>query len=381
MIKIAFSCLLLTLMLVPSAYCADGETTYFFINGMNVAPDEAPRLRQRLQTRVLLDVPSGDVKNLYQDNDAAFSTMIDRVRAQGNADSQRELFKNFWKWLDDLSLAPSSFRQQLATLDEAAYVQSAWLQPMVAALRDNYYNKRRKAVVVAHSQGNFYANQLVNYLRSFDPAVAACVTVVGVATPATYVANSGSYETRSDDTVINLARVDFPWGRSILPPTWSPTGPDLVPDPSGHTLIGSYLGPNSLSQRIRNDVLSGKQSLDATGSACVLPQVCSPLRTSGGSGNYLVSHFLGTGARDVSVRTDLGGLLDAELRMNICDADGVRFCWFSGNGNVGPGTTFRFKFHFDAAVNATAGIEILLEASGHSNWNLCVDCGDGSTCN
>ena len=138
---------------------------------------------------------------------------------------------------------------------------------MVSAVR-NSYNIGRKSLLVAHSQGNFYANQTVNYLQSFHPDVAACVGIVGVATPATYVANNGLYETRIDDQVIQYARTNFSWGLRVLPPTMSAqsTGDFL-----GHNFVESYLTPLSVRNQLRADIVA---QTSVANSACLLN--CAP---------------------------------------------------------------------------------------------------------
>ena len=59
--------------------------------------------------------------------------------------------------------------------------------------------------MVGHSQGNFYANAMYDYLLAHGEPRAA-VGVYQVASPASYVAGQGKYLTTSNDKIINAAR-------------------------------------------------------------------------------------------------------------------------------------------------------------------------------
>ena len=63
----------------------------------------------------------------------------------------------------------------------------------------------RKLVLVGHSQGAFYANEMYQYLLAHGSPRAA-VGVYHVGTPASAVAGGGTYITSSNDTIINAAR-------------------------------------------------------------------------------------------------------------------------------------------------------------------------------
>lgn len=266
MMKKLVFCLSLFLAFLPSAGFADlADYNIYYINGMGNSQLDAMRSRKLLHDLVLPDISDSRVQYLYQSNTGLFETMIERVRQQALLDHQRDIYKRYWRCVFEPSpdicnsvdpLAPSMHQlviDTLGTLDENAYVQNRWLQAMVGVVR-TAYNNGRKSLLVAHSQGNLYANQVVNYLQSTDPAIAACVNIVGVASPATYVAKSGPYETRNDDLAINGARLWWPWGASILPATWNGMGTSPTGDSSGHRFIESYLNPVDLRSRIRGHI-------------------------------------------------------------------------------------------------------------------------------
>ncbi|MDD5152792.1 MAG: DUF5011 domain-containing protein [Candidatus Pacebacteria bacterium] len=70
--------------------------------------------------------------------------------------------------------------------------------------------KTQKVLLVAHSQGNFYANNFYDAVTKSGDVSAGSIGVYGVAVPASKVAGDGIYRTSDTDTVINLARKVFP---------------------------------------------------------------------------------------------------------------------------------------------------------------------------
>mgnify|MGYP001574549102 FL=1 len=69
--------------------------------------------------------------------------------------------------------------------------------------------KTQKLLLVAHSQGNFYANNFYETVTKSGDVSANSIGVYSVATPASYVAGGGTYRTSNTDTVINRARKAF----------------------------------------------------------------------------------------------------------------------------------------------------------------------------
>lgn len=66
--------------------------------------------------------------------------------------------------------------------------------------------KTQKLLLVAHSQGNFYANNFYNTVTTNGDISPKSIGVYGVGSPAKEVAGSGEYLTSSTDTVINKVR-------------------------------------------------------------------------------------------------------------------------------------------------------------------------------
>lgn len=234
----------------------------YFVNGINNSRDEAENSQRMLKQLVLPDAPSANIDKLYNTSEGVLADLLEAYRLAG-VDKE---FTNFWQWLDKPNMAPEWFQAiyypTLAKYNESLYTQDPDLQLMLFKLRAKA-QLRKKTILVAHSEGNFYANIIANNLRSSpDPSLADCVGIVAVATPATYVSGGGPYTTLANDFVINRARARFPWGANILPP--SPPTPVYSGKHGGlgHGFVASYLVP--LTPRIRAHVVSVADQINTT---------------------------------------------------------------------------------------------------------------------
>ena len=128
----------------------------------------------------------------------------------------------------------------------------------------------RKLLLVGHSQGTFYANDMYSYLLAHGEPKAA-VGVYLVATPAASVAGGGKYLTSSNDAIINAARlivssaadgliplaaVNTVARKEILPANITLSGANY-----GHTFSGTYLA--EAPERVVGDIKSALGKLKA----------------------------------------------------------------------------------------------------------------------
>lgn len=74
----------------------------------------------------------------------------------------------------------------------------------------------QKILLVGHSQGTFYTNELYKYLIAHGVAKES-IAVYNIGTPASYVAGGGKYLTNTTDNVINTVRTATWWGRAHTP--------------------------------------------------------------------------------------------------------------------------------------------------------------------
>jgi hypothetical protein len=96
---------------------------------------------------------------------------------------------------------PSSIGEAVRTLEKSAnadsYVKDRDLNAHVARYQADLAAGRR-VIVLAHSQGNFYANRAYDALSS-----KAGFAIVSIGTPASYTAGSGPYTTLTTDEIIS----------------------------------------------------------------------------------------------------------------------------------------------------------------------------------
>lgn len=125
--------------------------------------------------------------------------------------------------------------------------------------------KTRKLLLVGHSQGTFYTNEMYDYLLSHGEPKEA-VGVYNIATPASYVAGNGKYLTSSNDKLIQLVQgLASNWNaKEPLPANiLIPLTPEQEVDPNGgHSLSGVYLA--EASDRIISDISVELAGLKAT---------------------------------------------------------------------------------------------------------------------
>lgn len=157
-------------------------------------------------------------------------------------------------WLSSPANAPDWFQnayRDLAVkyLDSATYLNDADASRQVSTYREALAQKH-KVLVVAHSQGNFYANYAHRQLRSES------MGIVAVATPASIVEGGGPWTTLRFDVVINLLR-------SLVTNTLGHTteNDSLSWDPLQHSFVGTYLQGDKSGNRILNDVVNQLQTL------------------------------------------------------------------------------------------------------------------------
>ena len=339
----------------------------YYINGMNNNQSEAQKSTRLLKQLALPDAPNVD--KLYQNNERILSE-LKQVYKQALADGNRQRYKNFWLWVRKWHLAPDAFLQKvlfpvLKKYDEATYTADPDLQAMITKITTNA-SVRKKTILVTHSQGGFYANQIVNYLASTNNTLKNCVGVVSVATPATYVAGNGPWTTLSNDIVINLARTGLPWGALIKLP--APALPIFsANDPSGHLFVESYAMP--LSSRIRNQILDVANKLNLS---CTMPcptEFVVPYTYTLGNWSKDYRWTVGAGTHNI-----VGSFLTNRTFPNVMIFANETKLWAS---DPSINDTQSFNFAFDASTYGTTDLVFRVAQTGiyNSGFILCAGCG------
>jgi hypothetical protein len=155
----------------------------------------------------------------------------------------------------------------------------------------------QKVLLVGHSQGAFYSNDVYYYLISHGLSKNS-VAVYNVASPADRVAGGGTYETSFNDSIIKTIRQDvtdkpYVFGVKLpLPPNFIA---DISPDdPTGHLFVPSYLNaePDTIVGDMRQTLASLKPtwSSDISG-GCFTPPSQSLMH---GTTIFVEDHALST---------------------------------------------------------------------------------------
>jgi hypothetical protein len=178
-----FKILLLVSIFLPSVivtaeigYCDQkAGTTVVFVNGILSPSEESSALDKEL------------IKTLY-------------FEKYGNAQTSFELGHNPSRGVvfDMVKSIFQSFQLRGYVLDSDMYT-------IIESLKDKVTTD--KIVLVGHSQGTFYTNNLFEYLTVHSVPYES-VAVYNIATPASYVAGGGFYYTSTTDKLINMARSD-----------------------------------------------------------------------------------------------------------------------------------------------------------------------------
>jgi hypothetical protein len=117
---------------------------------------------------------------------------------------------------------------------------------------------KQPVVIVAHSQGNLYANAAWWKIKRVAPGVdASRIHIAAVATPANGVANGSTsdYITSSLDQIINLVRVAFP--------LTLPSNADATPNLDSDILLGHGFNTTYMNQLEASTVNLIRKQLDA----------------------------------------------------------------------------------------------------------------------
>lgn len=225
---------------------ASKEVHIFFVNGMfsdrNSSEDCLWALRKKLDP----ELPDGvEIRyTLAYNQQAVFSEKGFPVVDWGKSVLAQafDVFINndvgnvnlFWRWIDGSFLAPGwflSMRNELVIgTDFFDYVRSDVLDRHIDGY-NKVVDRGKHVIVVAYSEGNFYANAAYRFT---DPEY---FDVVAIGSLAEYVVGDGLHITMSSDDVVNFVRKSYVF---VLGPNPLSKSNALVSG-DGHSFIGNYL--------------------------------------------------------------------------------------------------------------------------------------------
>jgi hypothetical protein len=189
--------------------CSNSGYTILTINGINTQIEGAIENRDRLQRKLSLSTFNSQpvtVDFIYNPTHALQTDLVDAI---------------YQKYFEQRSynLEDSDFAHMLIDASDKVTTQ--------------------KVLLVAHSQGNFYANTFYNAVADEDGGVPSqSIGVYGVASPASSVAGGGEYLTSDTDKVIAGVVAKFPYTNILKPNTHIELTPS---DGNGHSFSDVYL--------------------------------------------------------------------------------------------------------------------------------------------
>jgi len=221
--------------------------------------------------------------NNHHDADSDLVELEDRLRTEGNlseegwafelsynhdeeAYSLIEVFRqrmgdqtaSYWRWLGNLEMAPDWFQSATRSVASGFDLLESIVDEDLRQHIQRYEGllmEGNRVLVVAHSQGNLYANAAHTRLADKGLPMDA-FGVVSVANPASRVAGDGPYFTLVNDMVIHAVSL-------LFPNTLSPNVENNIDytDWTHHSFIDSYLNGNQSGPMIVNAVLSEAEYL------------------------------------------------------------------------------------------------------------------------
>ncbi|MBI3561505.1 MAG: hypothetical protein HY080_07310 [Gammaproteobacteria bacterium] len=377
----------------------------YYINGIDNDPLEVLNSTRVLKEQLARysNITFANVDVLYNQSEGFGRDVVETAR-QAELQGARDFYTRLWSIMrgnmsaSDAIATDPVVQKIVSSFDEKSFVLTPDLARMIGKVEifstPPNAPRRKKTILVAHSQGNFFANQIVNGLIAKNSDLVGCIGIVGVATPATFVAGtpagtvnsvpvtavSGTYLTRPDDVAINLiARTSFAGGAFILPATSTLVVPPGIAstDPAHHNFVASYMLP--FGNRVVTEIETVANQINANGANCnpPPPTACgAPIHSAGSSGTSPFILAIGQGTQSVTANFEAYSIPDGL----VLSANGVNLA--STNGLVGGYHSYTFTF--DSSKLGTTNLLATVTGNADTNtlWKLCLDCNNlaGSTC-
>lgn len=202
---------------------------FYYLNGVNNDKKEAIRTKEKLEEKTKKTI-----------------TLLYNV-SEKEENIRNKLFFTFP--FDDFR---ESYEQKKAEVYRTISSKSkAMVEDLFQEIDPNTHN-----LIIAHSQGNLFANEICILNKSIEKSKK--IEVFGVATPASYVGCGTKYITYKEDRVINSIRKDNDTIQNPLPANRSTDSCGLFS--LCHNLVDTYLNLEPTS----SDILNGIKEFEAT---------------------------------------------------------------------------------------------------------------------
>lgn len=223
--------------------CPRSEQILFFSNGMFNSKKDAQYSLKVLQQKT--NNSFFDYKLAYNENESIIMQIFETVFKKID-DGERFLWSYFSRmngpeWFGALA------KKVAEGVTKNTYVLDPDLRRHVKVYK-YYLSLNKEILTVAHSQGNFYANEGYEMLSTENKDLR--FKIVAVATPSYYVAGNGDYITLKSDGIIALVPGSLP--------------PNTINENAGlldHELIKHYLGGSSSGPKIMGMILHPQKTM------------------------------------------------------------------------------------------------------------------------
>ena len=216
------------------------DTSVFFVNGVFNDCEQAGESLAALTTAASTSLPSTE----YTDAEfvLACNKTFSYVADLWVAVKQRleNDFERFYRYLSNVEPMPDFMQEAYAQIAAGVNVEALITSQTTLnhiALYKRKILEGRKVVLVAHSQGNFYANRAWDNLTSTEQR---SLGIVSVGNPDSKVADGRPYTTLTNDIIIRPIPFALPANTS--------NGGFTFADVTGHQFVSSYLAVGSNSR-------------------------------------------------------------------------------------------------------------------------------------
>lgn len=237
--------IVLMLLCLFSGSAFAGKITILHLNGINTSNDQAEFNRQELENKYLAKLKEkypNDTFEFAKVHNIHYTLMLDLYESFIQLQGEQGGFFNFLAGI----IVESSMAGRLLDL---------FTETTEAATLDKIYQfassrllAGEKIIVVSHSQGNFYGNELYEKIKNDLPGKIQSIKLVSIATPSSYVAGEDSssypYLTLKCDK-INDVPGNLEYNYTL--PTQDDTHGDVY---LHHSLTKEYLGNSDSRDKI-----------------------------------------------------------------------------------------------------------------------------------
>lgn len=235
----------LMLLCLFSGNAFAGKITILHLNGINTSNDQAEFNRQELENKYLAKLKEkypNDTFEFAKVHNIHYTLMLDLYESFIQLQGEQGGFFNFLSG----SIINSSLSGRLLTL--LTEIAETTTLNKIYQFAQSRLLAGEKIIVVSHSQGNFYGNELYEKIKTELPTKIKSIKLVSIATPSNYVAGEDSssypYLTLECD-IIDTVSGNLEWNYELA--TQKDTHGDVY---LHHSLTKEYLGNSVVSDKI-----------------------------------------------------------------------------------------------------------------------------------